>query len=228
MRRGVLIVFAKRPEPGRVKTRLSPPLTPVQAAELYRAMLGDVLEASAAMAARGGLDPVLAVAPAEAGAELAQSAPPSFRVVAQRGADLSERMEWAVAEAAASGGAPILLRGSDSPALDPGAALEALDALIDHDLVLCPDLDGGYGLVGLARTAPALFSHPMSTRRVLEDTHSRALHQGLRVKLLTPRFDIDGFDDLQRLAALRETPVGALCAQTLTYLDVHALWPKRR
>jgi len=81
---GVLIVFAKRPEPGRVKTRLCPAFTPAQAAALYRAMLADVLEASAAMAAEAGLDAVLAVAPATACAEQARECPPAFRVLAQR------------------------------------------------------------------------------------------------------------------------------------------------
>ncbi len=227
-RSGVLIVFAKRPEPGRVKTRLVPHFTPAEAAELYRAMLADVLEASAAMAAQTGLEAVLAVAPAGACAELARSCPPAFRVVPQRGPDLAARMEWAVAEAGATGATPILLRGSDSPALDPDAIGEALAALAEHDLVLCPDRDGGYGLVALRRPAPGLFSHPMSTRSVLEDTRTRAEHLGLRSAVLAPRFDIDSADDLRRLAALRGHPVAAFCPRTFEYLDANRLWPADR
>lgn len=223
--RGVLIVFAKRPEAGRVKTRLIPPFTPAQAADLYRAMLADVLDASAAMAAQAGLDPVLAVAPAGACAELAHRCPAAFRVVPQRGPDLAARMEWAVSEAGAAGASPILLRGSDSPALDAGAIREALAALAQHDLALCPDRDGGYGLVALRHPAPGLFSHAMSTRTVLEDTRARAGQLGLRSAVLAPRFDIDSAGDLHRLAALRGDPAAALCPRTFAYLDSNRLWP---
>ena len=166
-RQGVLVVFAKRPTPGRVKTRMCPPLSPEQAAELYAAMLQDVLVASQAAARMLGLDPVLAVDPPGSAPDLARMCPAGFRVVAQRGADLSERMAWAAAEAAASGATRILLRGSDSPALSAegiGAALAALD---EHDLVICPDRDGGYTLVGLRGVTPGLFDHAMSTASVL-------------------------------------------------------------
>jgi rSAM/selenodomain-associated transferase 1 len=225
--RGVLIVFAKRPEPGRVKTRLCPAFTPEQAAGLYRAMLADVLEASAGMAAGAGLDAVLAVAPAEACAELARTSPPVFRVIAQRGADLGARMEWAVAEAAAGGASPILLRGSDNPALGAPALAEALDALATRDLVLVPDDGGGFGLVGLRRPAPGLFAHPMSTSTVLEDTLEAAARLGLDAQVLSPCFDVDTVQDLPRLAALRGRPDAARCARTLAYLDAQRLWAVR-
>jgi rSAM/selenodomain-associated transferase 1 len=225
--RGVLIVFARRPEAGRVKTRLTPPLSPEQAAELYAAMLADVLDASAAMARRFGLDPVLALTPPEACAELAAQCPPAFRVVAQRGPDLGARMEHAVAEAAATGASPILLRGSDSPALDADTVGAALDALAHHDLALCPDRDGGYGLVALRGPAPGLFSHPMGTGSVLSDTLARAANIGLRTQLLAPRFDIDTVEDLHRLAAVRGR-AGALCPRTLALLDAKQLWPDPR
>ena len=222
---GVLIVFAKRPEPGRVKTRLCPAFTPAQAAAFYRAMLGDVLEASAAMAADAGLDAVLAVAPATACAELARECPPVFRVVPQRGADLGARMEWASAEAGAGGASPILLRGSDNPALGAAHVRAACDALASDDLALVPDRGGGYGLVGLRRPVPGLFAHPMSTSTVLEDTLANAARRDLRVRLLEPCFDIDTVQDLRWLAALRGRPEAARCARTLAYLDAQRLWP---
>ena len=225
MSRGVLIVFARRPEPGRVKTRLCPPFTPAQAAALYRAMLADVLEASASMAAEAGLDPVLAVTPHAACAELARECPPAFRVIAQRGADLGARMQWAVAEAAAGGAAPILLRGSDSPAFDSAALAESLAALAQHDLVLRPDGDGGYGLVGLQRPAPGLFTHPMGTETVLEQTLRHASRLGLRAHLLSPGFDIDTVGDLRQFSAIRGQPAAALCARTFAWLDEQRLWP---
>jgi glycosyltransferase A (GT-A) superfamily protein (DUF2064 family) len=133
-------------------------------------------------------------------------------------------MESAVAEAGAAGATPILLRGSDNPALAPDAIHAALDALAEHDVVLCPDRDGGYGLVALRRPAPGLFSHPMSTRSVLADTRARADDLGLRSTLGSPGFDIDRVGDLALLAALRDQPAAAHCARTFAYLDTNRLW----
>jgi uncharacterized protein len=223
--RGALIVFARRPEPGRVKTRLCPPFTPMQACEFYRALLLDVLEASLEMARAARLDAVLAVTPATACAELARECPPSFRVIAQRGPDLGARMEWAVAEAAAGGSTPIVLRGSDNPSLSPALFDEALSALRHCDLVLAPDLGGGYGLVALRRPAPGLFAHPMGTRTVREDTLRHASRLGLRAQVLRPHFDLDTSEDLCGLAALRGGVDAARCARSLAYLDEHRLWP---
>lgn len=225
MSRGAIVVFAKRPEPGRVKTRLCPPFTPDQAVDLYRAMLADVLEVTADAAARLGLDAVLAVSPAGACAELARSAPPAYRVVAQRGEDLAARMATAVAEQAAAGRDRILLRGSDSPALAGQVVAEAVAALDDHDLVLCPDRDGGYNLVGLRRPAPGLFDHPMSTERVLDDTLAGAARLGLRAHVQPARFDIDTAEDLRLLAAVRAEGGVAPCPRTLACLDAGGLWP---
>ena len=100
---GALVVFAKEPRPGFVKTRMSPALSPEQAAELYAVLLEDVLAASAAIAVQLGLEAVLAVHPPEACEALAHRAPGVFRAVAQRGASLGERMAWAVTQMAAAG-----------------------------------------------------------------------------------------------------------------------------
>ena len=181
--RGCLVVFAKRPEPGRVKTRLCPPFTPEQAAALYAEMLADVLEATAAFCESLALDPVLAVDPPEACASLAALAPPGFRVVPQRGPGLAERMAHAAASQWATGASRVLLRGSDSPALDLATLRAGAEGLAEADLVLCPDLDGGYGLVALGRPAPGLFDHAMSTDRVLDDT----ARTGASARSLVPR-----------------------------------------
>jgi rSAM/selenodomain-associated transferase 1 len=225
---GAIVVFAKQPLAGRVKTRLTPPLSAQQAAELYGEMLADVLEATAGFAEELGLAPVLAVSPPEACAQMARSAPRTYAVVAQRGADLAARMAWAVAEQAAAGCDRILLRGSDSPALEGEGVEQALLALDDHDLVLCPDRDGGYNLVGLRRPAPGLFEHPMSTDRVLDDTLAAARRLGLRAHVQAPHFDIDRIEDLRLLAAVRVSGRAIPCPRTLAYLDARALWPAKR
>jgi rSAM/selenodomain-associated transferase 1 len=220
----ILVVFARAPRPGQVKTRMTPPLPPEQAAAFYACLLQDVLELSAREAPRLGLDVVLAVHPPGACAELAQQAPRPLRVVPQRGPDLAHRMDWAVREAAAGGFSPILLRGSDSPTLDGSTLALALTSLQDADLVICPDRDGGYNLVGLGRPASGLFDHPMSTASVLEDTLSNARRLGLESRVLDAGFDLDTVSDLRWLARARRERDDLPCPRTLRFLDTHGLW----
>jgi len=220
-----IVVFAKEPVPGRVKTRMTPPLSPEEAAGLYAAMLADVLEVTARFAEGHGLEAVLAVDPPGACGDLARLAPSTFSVSAQRGPDLSARMAWAIGEAAAAGCDRVLVRGSDSPALEPSALDAALAALGECDLCVCPDLDGGYSLIGLRRPAAGLFEHPMSTGRVLDDTLENAHRVGLRTRVLSPRFDLDTAEDLVHLAGARSEDRTGGCRRTLAYLDEHALWP---
>ena len=227
--RGVLLVLAKEPAPGRVKTRMVPPLSPQQASDLYCEMLQDVLITSSRIAVEIGLAPVLAVHPPRATSALARSAPTEFRIVPQRGADLGERMEWAIREAAAGGADRILLRGSDSPIIDLEQIESALVSLEDFDLVISPDLGSGYNLLGVRKPTPGLFDHPMSTRTVLEDTLANAAALGLRTEVQRASFDLDTASDLNRLAAARRGPCGAsvaeLCPRTLSFLDAEGLWP---
>jgi len=222
--RGSLVVFCKAPRPGRVKTRLTPALSAEEAAALYEVLLDDVLRATADFARELGLVPVATVDPPDARAEIARVAPRGFVVVSQRGANLGRRMAWAAAEAAAAGRLPVLLRGSDSPALDRDLVADALAGLATADLVLSPDRDGGYNLVGLRRPAPGLFDHPMSTKSVLDDTLANARRLGLSAHLLPPSFDIDAVDDLARLAAARSPAVDRLCPRLLAWLDASDLW----
>jgi hypothetical protein len=227
--RGVLLVFAKEPVAGRVKTRMVPPLSPQQAADLYAELLQDVLTATGRIALELGLIPTLAVHPPDATRVLARSAPPEFRVVPQRGASLGERMTWATREAAAGGADRILLRGSDSPILDRERIAAVLASLDRFDLAVSPDLDGGYNLIGLRRPALGLFDHPMSTRTALEDTLANAAALELRAEVQRSSFDLDTADDLALLAAARAgangESVAALCPKTLAFLDAERLWP---
>jgi glycosyltransferase A (GT-A) superfamily protein (DUF2064 family) len=134
-------------------------------------------------------------------------------------------MEHALARELAAG-RPVLLRGSDSPTLDAAALAAALGALAVSDLVLCPDRDGGYNLVGLRKPAPGLFDHPMSTASVLDDTLARARRLGLSHTLLPAGFDLDTAADLALLAEARRAGAGSLCPRTLAFLDEAGLWPR--
>lgn len=224
MAAGIVIVFAKRPQPGLVKTRMAPPLAQEIAAGLYAAMLDDVLAVTAEAAAALGLEPLLAVHPPDALREMAGRAPQAFRVVAQHGADLAARMTHAVAEAAAGGFDPILLRGSDSPALGAALLREAAERLAYADLVASPDEDGGYNLVGMHRPNPGVFSHTMSVSSSLDEMLGRAARLGLRIERLSRGFDLDTVGDFALLAALRAGGTPLPCPRTLAFLDENRLW----
>jgi rSAM/selenodomain-associated transferase 1 len=226
--RGAVIVLARAPVPGDVKTRMSPLLSPAEACDLYACMLDDVLDTTARAARALDLEAVLAVHPSRAVPGLARRVPRPFRVVAQQGADLSARMTWAVAEAAAAGAAPILLRGSDSPVLGASVLVDAARALDEADLALCPDADGGYSLVALRRPVPGLFDHPMSHADVLTQTRARAGRHGLRTRLLAPAFDLDTAGDLRLLDRARERGETLACPRTLAWLDENAVWERRQ
>ena len=157
------------------------------------------------------------------------AAPPGLRREPQRGADLGARMEHAVARELAAGRRPVLLRGSDSPALRLATLSAALDALARADLVICPDRDGGYNLVGLAARRPALFSHPMSTASVLDDTLARAEARRLTHTLLPAGFDLDTPPTSRWLAAARREAPRATCPRTLALPRLATtLWPLGR
>lgn len=220
---GAFVVLAKEPRSGLVKTRLCPPLSYDQAADLYACLLADVLSASAVIAERLSLLPVLAVHPAEACHQLSRLAPPTFRVIRQRGATLSQRMEWAAAEVAAAGAPRILLRGSDSPLMDEEVVSTALAQLDEVDLSLSPDQDGGYNLVGLRAPAWGLFDHPMSTETVREDTLSNARRLGLSTRIGVRGFDIDSVRDLRQLTGGCPEKNAKLCPRTLEFLREDSL-----
>ncbi len=229
MRRGWLVVFAKAPQPGSVKTRLCPPFTPEEAADLYRCMLSDVLEESARAAGTLNLHLVVAVDPPDARAALAAEAPRGCRALAQGGVDLGARMTRVAREAAAAGAPFALLRGSDSPTLACATLREAVDALSDADVAISPDRDGGYGLVSLGGRAlltgfgrTSLFDHPMSTPSVLADTCARAKQLGLRSTTITPGFDIDRAEDLHELVDERHRRESLPCPRTLAFLDARS------
>lgn len=197
MQRRVLALFARAPLPGRVKTRLVPPLTPEEAAALYEAMLRDILDQHAAPEP---WERALWFTPPEAEAWFRRAAPPVYRLYAQTGPDLPQRMRALFEGHAAEGCDRIVLRGTDSPTLPLETVEAAFDALERADVVLSPDRDGGYNLIGLREPVDALFDLEMSTAAVLDGTVSRARALGLRVHLLPGHHDVDTAPDLALLA----------------------------
>jgi rSAM/selenodomain-associated transferase 1 len=195
--RSVLALFAKAPVPGQVKTRLCPPLRPEQAAELYEAMLLDILDQHRATP---GVDLALWYTPAAARPWFEAHAPRGCALHAQRGPSLAPRMSALFRQHAEQGYTRMVLRGTDSPSLPEARFSESFEALERADLVLCPDRDGGYNLIGLRGAADALFDVEMSTANVLEWTVERGKALGMRVELLAPHHDVDTVADLKLLA----------------------------
>jgi hypothetical protein len=193
-----IVVMAKEPRAGRVKTRLCPPLSPAAAADLHEAFVRDTL------ARLAGLDRPLileALGPPAQTPRLAALAR-SFGVVlrAQSGVDLGSRMAAALGRGLAEARTVVLL-GSDSPDLPPARVVRAFELLRGADLCVGPAEDGGYYLIGCRTVVPAVFDAaiPWGTARVLEATLQRAAAAGLRCELLDPWYDVDDADDLERL-----------------------------
>ncbi|MBI4370985.1 MAG: TIGR04282 family arsenosugar biosynthesis glycosyltransferase [Elusimicrobia bacterium] len=201
-----LIVFVKAPVAGRVKTRLCPPLSFAQAAELYRAFVKDTL-ASAAVVPQTRVE--VAYAPFDDHASLDWIEPRTRPgLFLQQGADLGRRLENAFAKAFRDGADKVAIIGSDTPQLDPAIVAKAFSALDRKEAVLGPARDGGYYLIGLRKTRPCLFARiPWSSDKVFAETVARARLEGVSLECLPELNDIDTFADLKRLAdALRNQP----------------------
>ena len=196
----VVAIMAKAPRAGEVKTRLCPPLTPGEAAEIYRAFLLDKIEQVRSL---DGARPAIAYAPAAARVFF-ETVAPGFTLIPQRGRDLGARLVAAFEELLGGGAPGALLIDSDTPTL-PRELLETALRLVsgaDTDVVLGPSEDGGYYLIGLRAPRPELFEDmAWSTPAVLPETLRRAQALGLRVVSLPPWFDVDTGGDIERLEA---------------------------
>ena len=210
-------VMAKVPGAAPVKSRLHAALTEARATELYRCFLLDRLDALATVS---GIARVVAFTPPEAQTQMAALAPAGFRLVAQEGDDLTERLTRLFDRLLAEGHPAALAMDSDSPTLPMAYVADAARALAagEADVVLGPSDDGGYYLIGVRAARPELFADvPWSTADVLEVTLARARGLGLRVRLLPAWFDVDTEADFQRLR--RElTASGAGPARTVAFV----------
>ncbi|MFI5314243.1 MAG: TIGR04282 family arsenosugar biosynthesis glycosyltransferase [Myxococcota bacterium] len=198
MARRVLALFAKAPVPGFAKTRLAPPLTPERAAAFYEAMLLDILDQHASVS---DCELALWFTPDGAAEWFAAHAPAVYRRLPQRGRDLAERMRELFRFHAAEGCERIVLRGTDSPTLPAARVAQAFAALEHSPLVLCPDRDGGYNLIGARAPHDALFELALSRSDVLGATLARARELGLPCEILPAHHDVDTWQDVVRLSA---------------------------
>jgi uncharacterized protein len=194
----LLVVVAKAPVPGEVKTRLTPEFTPEEAAGLYRCFLQDRIKAISALK---GIELAIAFTPADAGDTFAAFTRNGFKLFSQKGKDLGERLNNIFLEKLAGAYDAVSIIDSDSPDL-PGSTVEdSFKRLLSNqtDVVFGPCYDGGYYLVGMRKPHPELFFDiPWSTESVLAKTLEKANNLNIRTNLLPWWNDLDTFEDLIR------------------------------
>lgn len=185
----VALVVAKAPVPGRVKTRLCPPLSAEEAAAVAEAALADTCDA----VSRCSAERLVVALDGAPGPWL----PPGFEVVGQRGHGLDERLAAAWHDA---GGAGVQV-GMDTPQLQTADLDTALSLLEDHDAALGPAEDGGWWAIALRRPDPSCFlGVPMSTASTGRSQHDRLVQLGFSVAPLRSLRDVDDATDLAAVA----------------------------
>jgi len=196
-----LAVMTKAPRPGRVKTRLVPPLTPNEAATLNACFLRDTTAAISSAIVSGRLlgrkaGGVAVYTPVGWEGAYADILPPDFDLVPQRGRSFGERLWFAAEDLFKCGFGGVCLIDSDSPTVPAATFAQAVEILRSsgEHIVLGPSDDGGYYLIGLKKPRREMFERiDWSTERVLEQTKARAKEIGLAVKLLPMCYDVDYF-----------------------------------
>lgn len=195
-----LVVVAKQPELGKVKTRIAAVLGDDRAVELYRCALFDTLALATSIT---DVAHVLTYAPATDDArDYFKQVAPAFELFPQPGATLGERLGGAFAHLLRRYG-PVVSIGSDSPDLPAAFIARAFEILRgEADVVLGPADDGGYYLLGMQTMQPTLFEGiHWSTNVVAEQTRDRAADAQLKLVELPPWHDLDTVDDLRALVA---------------------------
>ncbi len=194
-----LAVMAKAPRAGRVKTRLSPPLTLEQTAALNICFLKDTTANLATIAGSAG---VISYTPVGDEALFDGLLPETFGLVAQRGDGFGERLLYAAEDILAIGYGAVCLIDSDSPTVPAAAFQAAVEALArpGDRVVLGPSHDGGYYLIGLKQAHAEPFERiTWSTGSVFEETMERCAEAGLDVEVLPTWYDVDDEATLELL-----------------------------
>jgi rSAM/selenodomain-associated transferase 1 len=206
----MLLIFARYPEPGKVKTRLVPALGRSGAAKVYREMIEQVVKTVRSLR-RDSLLPVVCVEPAERVPEMVNWLGLDLIFVGQSWGDLGDRLNHAFAWAFAQGARRVAAIGTDCIELTSDLIGEAFDRLQERDAVLGPASDGGYYLIALKQPEPEAFRDiPWSSRQTLEVTESRLTRAGASLHQLPLLRDIDTWDDLQASGLGPRYPADAL------------------
>ncbi len=218
--KAALLVMAKRPYPGRTKTRLMPTFSAAEAAQLYACFLQDIIVLAQSVP---NVTPFIAYTPTNEAAYFREYFP-DCALIAQRGETLNERLEDVLSTCWQQGFAMVCAMNSDSPTLPADYLAQAFVALEkeETDVVLGPCEDGGYYLIGWKRPYPRLIRDvTMSTDHVLQDTLTIAKEMNLRVHLLPGWYDVDTAVDVARMEEElgRDTAVALHTRQFLRNLE---------
>jgi rSAM/selenodomain-associated transferase 1 len=216
-RKDALILMAKAPLPGQVKTRLCPPLTKGGAAALYACLLEDT---AMEMTRLKRVHRYLFYSPPGSGRFFRRDPFSRFEALPQSGADLGERMAAAFETAFTRGFARTVLVGADCPVLSATLVRAAFRELASSaDAVFGPSDDGGFYLIALSSHIPSLFRGVhWGTGTVLSEVSRRCREAGVPYSLLPPGFDIDTADDVASLARWARTRSYPACPRTRQWL----------
>jgi rSAM/selenodomain-associated transferase 1 len=192
-----LVIMAKAPRPGTVKTRLAESLPVEAVTELYRCFLDDTISLARSL---GTVD-VAMMCPASDVEELTRMTGGAVGVVAQKGEGLAAGLNSVFTHFANSGRHRVIAFNSDTPHLPASVLERAFETLTGHDVVVGPTHDGGYYLVGAKAGYPTLFdAEGLGTKSALEALLTRVRGLQLSVGFTDPFYDIDVAGDLTRLA----------------------------
>lgn len=193
-----MAVFARAPELGKVKTRLSPPLSAEHALALHKALTEDTLERLGSVQ-RPGLEKVLMLSqPLENPGDL--QVPDEFSTGVQAAGSLGERLASLFYTSFRRGVTRVVVLGSDAPTLPLGVVHEAFDLLDNSKVVVGPAEDGGYYLIGCSEWIPEIFQNiDWGTSEVLEQTMKKLHERKIAVDTLIKWYDIDCGEDLDKL-----------------------------
>lgn len=192
----LLVVVAKAPLPGKVKTRLLTRLSPAEATDLYGCFIRDRIREIGRLQ---DMDLAIAYTPATSRDYFAQFLSNGFQLFPQQGRDLGERLHQIFLQKLSQGYQAVTIIDSDTPDLPRAIVVQAFQWLAEAsaDAVFGPCEDGGYYLVGLRRPQNVLFSDiPWSTSRVLAESLRKGGELGLKTRLLPRWNDLDTFEDL--------------------------------
>jgi rSAM/selenodomain-associated transferase 1 len=196
--------MAKAPRAGKVKTRLSPPLTAEQAAALNICFLRDTTENLSALAAGRSAAGLISYTPVGDEQLFDRLLPEGFSLIAQRGDGFGERLLAAAEDILACGYGSVCLIDSDSPTVPAAAFAQAVEALAraGDRLVLGPSADGGYYLIGMKQAHAVVFERiSWSTATVCDETRERARAAGIEIFELPVWYDVDDGATLAMLKA---------------------------
>jgi uncharacterized protein len=205
-----MAIMAKAPRPGRVKTRLSPPLTSDEAAAINRCFLMDTTKNIGELADQGACAGVISYTPVGEEHLFDGILPGGYRLVAQRGDSFGERLLTTAQDLFAHGFASVCLIDSDSPTVPREAFAMAVDALRREGdrIVLGPSYDGGYYLIGMKQLHPEIFANiTWSTASVFAETVAAVRNIGVELVTLPMWYDVD---DAETLTILRAELIDAL------------------